>query len=76
MFPDVAGYFTKSTIGAIFVTYGLTVSAYAGVYLAGEMKGAGGAPSPAFGGAGSSGYGQGFLILISAIAFWPWAPTS
>lgn len=68
VYPDVAGYSTKSTIGAIFVTYGLTVSAYAGVYLAGEMKGAG-VRRRQLSAVLISGYGQGFLILISAIAF-------
>ena len=31
VYPDKTGYSTKSTIGAIYVTYGLLVSAYAGV---------------------------------------------
>jgi APA family basic amino acid/polyamine antiporter len=68
VYPDVAGYSTKSTIGAIFVTYGLTVSAYAGIYLAGEMKGAG-VRRRQLSAVLVSGYGQGLLLLISAIAF-------
>jgi basic amino acid/polyamine antiporter, APA family len=68
LYPDHSGYSTKSTIGAIYVTYGLTVSAYAGVYLAGEMKGAG-RRRRQLQAVLWSGYGQGFLILVSALAF-------
>jgi|KBSMisStandDraft_5_1062788.scaffolds.fasta_scaffold167754_1 amino acid transporter len=68
VYPDQDGYSTKSTIGAIYVTYGLTVSAYAGVYLAGEMKGAG-RRRRQLQAVLWSGYGQGVLILISMLAF-------
>jgi basic amino acid/polyamine antiporter, APA family len=67
-YPDKTGYSTKSTIGAIYVTYGLLVSAYAGVYLAGEMKGAG-RRRRQLQSVLWSGYGQGLLILISTLAF-------
>jgi len=67
-YPDKTGYSTKSTIGAIYVTYGLLVSAYAGVYLAGEMKGAG-RRRRQLQAVLWSGYGQGLLILISTLAF-------
>ena len=68
LYPDHSGYSSKSTIGAIYVTYGLTVSAYAGVYLAGEMKGAG-RRRRQLQAVLWSGYGQGLLILVSALAF-------
>lgn len=68
LYPDKDGYSTKSTIGAIYVTYGLTVSAYAGVYLAGEMRGAG-RRRRQLQAVLWSGYGQGFLLVISMLAF-------
>ena len=68
VYPDKTGYSTKSTIGAIYVTYGLLVSAYAGVYLAGEMKGAG-RRRRQLQSVLWSGYGQGLLILVSTLAF-------
>jgi APA family basic amino acid/polyamine antiporter len=68
VYPDKVGYSTKSTIGAIYVTYGLLVSAYAGVYLAGEMKGAG-RRRRQLQAVLWSGYGQGLLILVSTLAF-------
>jgi amino acid transporter len=68
VYPDQAGYSVKNTIGAIFVTYGLLVSAYAGVYLAGEMKGAG-RRSQQLKAVLISGYGQGLLVFLSVLAF-------
>ncbi|MDX6592685.1 MAG: hypothetical protein QOJ13_1881 [Gaiellales bacterium] len=68
VYPDQDGYSWKSTIGAIFVTYGILVSAYAGVYLAGEMKGAG-KRSQQLKAVLISGYGQGLLVFVSVLAF-------
>jgi APA family basic amino acid/polyamine antiporter len=67
-YPDHDGYSFKSTIGAIYVTYGIVVSAYAGVYLAGEMKGAG-RRNRQLAAVLWSGYGPGLLLLLSVIAF-------
>jgi APA family basic amino acid/polyamine antiporter len=68
VYPSVSGYSFKNTLGALFVTYGLTVSAYAAVYLSGEMKGAGRRGrqlSSTF----ISGIGQGLLLLVCVIVF-------
>jgi amino acid transporter len=68
VYPSVSGYSFKNTLGALFVAYGLTVSAYAAVYLAGEMKGAGrrGRQLKA---TFIGGIGQGLLLLVCVIVF-------
>jgi amino acid transporter len=66
VYPSASGYSVKNTIGAVFITYGITVSAYASVYLAGEMKGAGRRKrqlSAMFIG----GYGQALLLILSVV---------
>jgi amino acid transporter len=68
VYPSVSGYSFKQTLGAVFVTYGLTVSAYVSTYLAGEMKGAG-RRSRQLTGIFTSGIGQGVLLLVCVIVF-------
>jgi amino acid transporter len=68
VYPSESGYSFKNTVGAIFVTYGLTVSAYVSVYLAGEMKGAS-RRTRQLGIMFASGLGQGLLLLVCVIVF-------
>jgi amino acid transporter len=68
VYPDQSGYSFWNTVGAIFITYGITVSSYAGCYLAGEMKGAS-KRSRQFGSMLIGGLGQGFFIVLSVIVF-------
>jgi APA family basic amino acid/polyamine antiporter len=68
VYPDQTGYSFWNTVGAIFITYGITVSSYAGCYLAGEMKGAG-KRSRQLASMLIGGLGQGFLLVLSVIVF-------
>lgn len=66
VYPDKSGYSVKSTIGAIVVAYGLTFAASQGVYMSGEMKGAGRRRrqlSTMFVG----GYGQAVILFLTVL---------
>jgi APA family basic amino acid/polyamine antiporter len=66
VYPDHSGYSFKNTIGAVFVAYGLTFSAYSSVYIAGEMKGAG-RRERQLKGIFIGGYGQAIFLILSVL---------
>ena len=66
VYPDQSGYSFWNTVGATFITYGITVSSYAGCYLAGEMKGAG-KRSRQLAAMLIGGLGNGLVIVLSVI---------
>ena len=63
-----SGYSLKSTIGATFFMAGYSWSAFWGVYLAGEAKGAG-RRRRQFTMIFTAGWGQGLLLLIAMLVF-------
>jgi amino acid transporter len=67
-YPSVHGYSTRSTIGAIYAGLGVTLYVWWGVYMSGEMKGAG-QRRRQLGAILGAGYIQGVLILLAAIVF-------
>lgn len=66
VYPSESGYSFENTLGAVFVAYGLTFSAYSSVYLAGEMKGAG-RRSRQFQGIFIGGYGNAIMLIVSVL---------
>ncbi len=66
VYPSKSGYSFENTLGAIFVAYGLTFSAYSSVYIAGEMKGAG-RRTRQLEGIFIGGYGQAIVLILSVL---------
>lgn len=65
-YPSVAGYSTANTIGAIILVYGFSSAYQWGVYLSGEMKGAGRRSRQLTSMVGA-GLGQGLLLLLAIL---------
>jgi basic amino acid/polyamine antiporter, APA family len=66
VYPSESGYSFENTLGAVFIAYGLTFSAYSSVYLAGEMKGAG-RRARQFQGIFIGGYGNAIMLILSVL---------
>ena len=65
-YPSVSGYSTANTIGAIILVYGFSSAYQWGVYLSGEMKGAG-RRSRQLSSMVGAGLGQGLLLLLAIV---------
>jgi APA family basic amino acid/polyamine antiporter len=67
-YPSEDGYSLRSTIGMIYVGFGVMLWIWWGVYMSGEMKGAG-QRRRQLTAILTAGYGQSILVLLAAIVF-------